>query len=314
MGTYVIVGAGAIGSVVAQQLADAGDDVRLVSRRGTGPAHESIQRISADAADREALERHARGSAVIFNCANPPYHRWSSDWPPLADSILHAAETSGAGLVTLGNLYAYGRPSGPMTPHDPLNADFEKAQVRARMWRDALAANDEGRIRATEVRASDYVGPRAQSMLGERVVPRVIVGKSCSVLGDVDAPHSWTYTVDVARTLIACAQSERSWGRAWHVPTNPARSSRQAVDDIADVAGVAPVKVTSIPLVVLRLVGIVNPVVRELPTTLYQFTAPFIIDDGETRRTFGLEPTPWYDALAATVAEARAPSERIRSS
>ena len=313
MGTYVIVGAGAIGSVVAQRLADVGHDVRLLSRRGAGPAHGSIERISADAGDGETLARHARGADAIFNCANPLYHRWPRDWPPIADSILHAAETSGAGLVTLSNLYAYGRPTGPMTPHDPFNADYEKALVRARMWHDALAANDEGLIRATEVRASDYVGPGAQSALGDRVVPRILAGKSCSVLGDVDAPHSWTYTVDVARTLIACALSDQAWGRAWHVPTNAARSSRQVADDMADAAGVAHVKVTSIPVVALRLVGLFNPVVRELPTTLYQFTAPFVIDDSETRSAFGLAPTPWHDVLAATVDAARAASDRRRS-
>jgi hypothetical protein len=38
---------------------------------------------------------------------------------------------------------------------------------------------------------------------------------------------------------------------------------------------------------------------RELPKTLYQFTAPFVIDDTASRRTLGLEPTPWHDVLVA---------------
>ena len=125
------------------------------------------------------------------------------------------------------------------------------------------------------------------------------------MLGDLDVAHSWTYTDDVARTLIACAQSESAWGRAWHVPTNPPRSSREAVDDLADAAGVAHVKVAVIPPFALRVVGVFNPVVRELPTTLYQFSEPFVIDDTETRSTFGLEPTPWFEALSTTVAAAR---------
>jgi hypothetical protein len=47
--------------------------------------------------------------------------------------------------------------------------------------------------------------------------------------------------------------------------------------------------------------GIFNPVMRELPTTMYQFTSPFIIDDSATRETFGLEPTPWNELLSTTL-------------
>ena len=300
MGTYLIVGAGAIGSVVAEQLTEQGHAVRVLSRRGTGPEHALIERIVGDASDVATVTRHSKGVHAIFNCANPPYHRWPTDWPPIANAILAAAEANGAGLVTLNNLYAYGRPSGPMTPHDPLSADYEKAQVRATMWHDAKRAHDEGRVRATEVRASDFIGPRSESYLG-LLIPRIMPGRNCQVVGDVDAVHSWNYTDDVARTLTTCAQDERSWGRAWHAPANPPRSVRQAIDDIARIAGVSDVKITKVPTMALRILGLFNSNARELPKTLYQFQVPFVIDDSETRSVFGLQPTPWDEVLKQTI-------------
>src|ERR1035437_3834161 len=109
--------------------------------------------------------------------ANPAYHRWPTDWPPIAKSLLTTAERSNAVLVTVSNLYGYGEVSGPMTENLPLAAYGPKGLTRVQMWRDALAAHDAGRGRATEVRGSDYVGRGAQSHLGDRGVPRLLPGR-----------------------------------------------------------------------------------------------------------------------------------------
>jgi nucleoside-diphosphate-sugar epimerase len=298
---YLVVGAGAIGATVALMLAEQQHSVRLVSRRGGGPLHSRINLVAGDAKDVEMVCELATGQTAIFNCISPPYNQWPTQWPPMANALLLAAEKSGAVLATMSNLYVYGRPAGPMTPQSPFLANYEKAKVREKMWLDAVAAHDTGRIRATEVRASDYIGPNAQSAMGDRVFPRVLAGKSCTIIGSPDVLHSWTYTHDVARTLITCANDPKAWGKAWHAPTNVPRTQREVVNDIADVAGLAHVKVKPVPTFVIKALGIFNPLMRELPKTMYQFTSPFIIDDSATRETFGLEPTPWAEMLQATL-------------
>jgi nucleoside-diphosphate-sugar epimerase len=305
-GTHLVVGAGEVGSATALLLAESGVDVVLASRRGRGPEHAGIRRVAVDASSVDALLSASPDAVVIYNCVNPEYTRWPIDWPPMAAAFLSYAERTGAVLATVSNLYGIGPVDVPMSEDLPLAATGEKARVRVTMWQDAKAANDAGRIRATEVRGSDYICPGQQSMLGDRVMPRVLAGKSVQLLGDVDTPHSWTAPEDVARTLVTVAADPRGWGRAWHVPSNAPRSMRQAVGDLAASAGVPAVKVSTVPGVLLTVLGLFQPVMRELKETDYQRERPYVLDDSAARETFGLEPTPWADVLAGMVAHYRA--------
>jgi nucleoside-diphosphate-sugar epimerase len=152
MAQQVIVGAGTIGNAVAERLVADGHTVRMVTRSGSGPVHGSVERVAADAADAGRLTDLTRGATVLYNCANPPYRRWGTDWPPLAAALLIAAERTGAVLVTTGNLYGYGPVDAPMTEDTPLrSAPGTKGAVRNRMWRAARAAHEAGRVHVTEL-------------------------------------------------------------------------------------------------------------------------------------------------------------------
>src|ERR1700676_2714696 len=228
MTLHVIVGAGPVGSLTASLLARSGEDVRVITRRGTGPDDPRIERVQADASDETVLRPLVAGAAALYDAASPPYHRWASDWPPLAASLLSAAQSSGAVLVTVSNLYAYGPSDHPMKESDLLAAKTIKGRVRARIWHDAFAAHQDGRVRATELRSSDYFGPHVLlSELGEWIIPKLLTGKQLRVLGDPDTPHSWTYIRDVARALTVLGSDQRAWGRAWHTPTNPPMTRRE---------------------------------------------------------------------------------------
>lgn len=296
---HVVVGAGPVGSAVAEILADQGHRVRVVTRSGGGPESPQVERVRADATDAARLTELAAGSVALYNCVNPPYNRWSLDWPPVAQALLAAAESSGAVLAMADNLYAYGLVTAPMTEQTPLAGSYPKALVRRQMWLDGLAAHEAGRVRFTSARGADYVGPRAQSHLGDRVAPRLLAGKNVQVLDSPDTPHTWTYTRDMARTVVAIAADERAWGRAWHVPSNAPRTQREAIGDMARVAGVEPVKVSTVPAFVLRAMGLFSPVVRELADVAYQMSEPFVMDSTAAQAELGLEPTPWDDVLTS---------------
>ncbi len=300
---HVVIGAGATGTATALQLAEAGESVRVLTRSGGGPVHRLVELVAADATNQATLQALTADAKVIYNCANPPYNQWATDWPPLAASILAAAETSGAVLVTLSNLYAYPKGSSPMAATDALAAPSSKGAIRQQMWEEALHAHNEGRVRATEARASDFIGPGvgASGHMGDRVVPNVLKGKGVSLLGRTDRAHSWTAIDDVARTLIALGADERAWGRAWHVPTTSPRTQEELVGEMARLAGVDPVPVRTIPNAIVRMIGVFVPMLRELREVLYQFEEEFVIDSAETTDTFGLAPTPLEVTLKSTL-------------
>jgi nucleoside-diphosphate-sugar epimerase len=296
---HVIVGAGPVGTAVATLLAERGEQVRLITRRGGGPQHPGIEPIAADATDADRLTALATGATALYNCANPLYHRWLTDWPPLAAALLTTAERTGAVLATASNLYGYGPVDGPITPATPLAATEPKLRLRADLWRDVLSAHQAGRIRATEIRASDYI--EANSIFSAALARPLRAGKRAYVPAALDAPHSWTSITDVARTLVTVATDERAWGEAWLVPTNPPQTVREIATRFTAVAGAPAPKLSRVPYPVLWAAGLFSPVLRELRITNYQWVRPFVIDSAITEQTFGLTPTPIESALKAIV-------------
>jgi nucleoside-diphosphate-sugar epimerase len=295
--THLVVGAGPVGSAVIRKLLAQGDQVRVLTRSGSGP--EGAERIAADAADAERVAQAAQGAVAVYNCVNPPYTRWDEDWPPVAAALLHAAESSGAVLATVGNLYGYGPVSAPMTEETPLAATGHKGKVRIRMWRDALAAHEAGRVRAFEVRGSDYLG--GNSLLSMVVTPALRKGRRAFVPGALDVPHTWTSTEDVAALLVTGVQDERAWGRAWHVPSDEPRTLRELATIAGQQLGATP-KLTSLPYAAVWAAGVFNPLLRELRETQHQFRSPFVLDSTAAQEAFGLKPMPTEDAVALDLA------------
>ncbi|WP_267241635.1 NAD-dependent epimerase/dehydratase family protein [Streptomyces sp. PR69] len=302
MSLYVVVGFGPAGAATARLLAEEGHSVRVVTLSGRSP-EPGIEHVALDATDSGRLSEAAQGAAAIYSCAAPPYHRWVSDWPPLASSLCAAAEATGAVLVMLGNLYGYGPVEGPLTEELPLAATGPKGRVRAAVWEQARGLHEQGRIKAVEVRASDFFGPGVTDggHLAGRVMPRLLRGKPVSTLGDPDAPHSWAYLPDVARALVEVASEERAWGRAWHVPMEPELSTREMVDRLAAQADSGPVAVRRLPPAVLGVASLFSPLIRELKEIRYQFDRPFTADSSTYEAAFAVRATPLDQQIKATV-------------
>jgi nucleoside-diphosphate-sugar epimerase len=306
---HVIFGAGAIGLATLDALLRRGETVRMVSRSGSARVPENVEVVAGNAADPQFTIDVTRGARVVYQTLNPPYTRWVEEFPALQAGVLAAAETSGARLVSMENVYMYGRPAGrPLTETRDYAAHTKKGQLRGRMAQELLAAHQAGRVQVAIGRASDYFGPRggAQSNLGDRLFPAALAGKSASVLGDPDQPHTYTYIPDIGEGLAVLGEHPDAPGTVWHLPNDPnTRTTRELVDVVYRLAGQPRTRVRQVPPLLLRLAALTNRTLRELLEMQYQFEEPFVVDSSKIINTLGVPATPIEQALADTLATYR---------
>jgi nucleoside-diphosphate-sugar epimerase len=299
---HVVTGAGPVGSTVALQLADAGQQVRLLTRSGSGPDHPSIERRQVDVSQPDALAEAFAGATAVHHCIHGSAYDarvWRDELPRAERAVLEAAGRVGAVVVFPESLYSYGPVEGPITEDTPRTATGGKLGVRT----DLLAQREASTTPTVSVAASDFYGPRVRNAhAGERMVPTVLAGRTMRVLGSLDQPHSFTYVPDLAAAMIEAARREDLWNSFLHAPTSAPVTQQSLVEMVATAGGVPVPRTSAIPPWVLRASGLVSREMRELAETSYMFTEPFVLDSTASEHRLGLAPTPMADAIARTVA------------
>jgi nucleoside-diphosphate-sugar epimerase len=249
------------------------------------------------------------GADVVYQCAQPAYHRWPQQFPALQARVVEATAAAGALLVAAENLYGYGPVTGPLTEDLPLVAATRKGAVRAQMWRDLESQHRAGRLRVVGARASDFFGPHvAASAVGDRFFRPLTRGKAVGVAGDPDRLHTYTFVVDFGEAMVRLSETPETWGRAWHVPNPPTTSTRDFAERAATIAG-TPVRLRRATRWQLRLAGVFVPNLREIVEMLYEFEHDWVVDHSAYATILGDHATPLDEALAATV-EAAKPARR----
>ena len=104
-GLHVVIGgSGGTGSAVIDELLRRGHRVRSVSRN-PAKARPGVEVMAGDLASADAATEAVRGASVVYQSANPTYHRWTTEFPPIQANLLAAVEHTGAKLVMADNLY-----------------------------------------------------------------------------------------------------------------------------------------------------------------------------------------------------------------
>lgn len=301
----VILGTGAIGRAVAEELIKRGESVRMVNRSGKMeevPA--GVEVVASDLYDSARVKEVTRGAEVVYQSAQPHYYEWPAKFPPLQKSIIDGLTGSNAKLVIVENLYLYGEVNGKSVTEDmPHNAHTRKGRVRAELSEAALAAHRDGKLRVTIGRGSDYFGPwGTDSSMGSTVFHRLIAGKAAQVGGSASMPHTHTYIPDFGKALVILGEHAEADGLAWHVPNDmPSVTQGEMIQMAAEAAGVKP-KTQVAGKMIMSILGLFVPELKESVEMLYEFEKPFVVDSSKFEKTFGMQATPLKDAIKATVA------------
>jgi nucleoside-diphosphate-sugar epimerase len=298
---HVVFGTGPLGMAVMRELVQRGKTVRMVNRRGQAKVLTGATVFQAEASDPTSTRQACKEASVVYNCIGVDYTKWPELWPPIMNGIIEGASFANAKLIFGDNLYMYGRVSAPMTEDLPYAATTRKGRVRAQIADILMEAHNSGKVRAAIGRGSDFFGPEALiTAVGERVLPQALTGKTASVFGNLDMPHTYTYIDDFGKGLVTLGERDEALGEVWHIPNAETLTTRQFLELVFEEAG-TPFKVKVMPKAMVSVLALFVPVLREMKEMLYEFEEPFIVDHSKFELAFGANPTPHREAIRRTL-------------
>ncbi|MCF6318892.1 MAG: NAD-dependent epimerase/dehydratase family protein [Proteobacteria bacterium] len=297
----LILGTGPLGLWVAQLLLQQGKNVTVVNTTGTFPYENKpseIKVIAADITNAKEVKNLSDNVDCVFHCAMPAYTKWAKQFPKMTKGIIEALQNTGIKLIYADNLYMYGDTDGlPVTEDYSNKATQVKGKVRSKIAQDLLKSD----IDVVIARASDFYGPLVRNaMLGEDFFNDVSANRAVNLLGNIDLPHTFTYIKDFAKALINLSEHPDCFGQVWHVPNAPTITTRQMINIIEDITG-RPIKVRTAGLKMLSILGIFNPVLREMKEMMYQWEKPYLVSHEKYTKRFGENFTTHETAILETL-------------
>jgi nucleoside-diphosphate-sugar epimerase len=300
-----ILGAnGTIGLILAKELMNYTDKVRLVSRNPK-KVNATDELIPADLTESGQLDRAVAGSDVVYLVVGLEYKLkvWEDKWPKLMRATIDACIRHNARLVFFDNVYMYDiREIGNMTEASALNPPSRKGAVRKQISEMLLDEVKAGRLLAIIARSADFYGPdNERSFVTELIYKNLKKGKRANWFMDADKKHTFTYTPDAARATALLGNTPDAYNQVWHLPTDKnSLTGRELADLFAKEMNVRG-KVTILPKWIIRMLGLFIPVLNEMPEMMYQYDRNYFFNSSKFDRRFDFKITTYQEGVRRTV-------------
>jgi nucleoside-diphosphate-sugar epimerase len=186
-----------------------------------------------------------------------------------------------------------------MNEDTPINPPSKKGKIRAEIADWIMSSVEQGKLSALIARSADFYGPGIQntSMLTETVFKPFSIGKKANWMASVNFKHSFTYTPDAGKATALLGNSDEAYNQVWHLPTaeNPF-TGREWIEIIAKEMGVTP-KFQVASKLIVRLLGLFIPIMREMPEMLYQYDRDYVFNSDKFNEHFEFETTPYLSGI-----------------
>ena len=307
--TVLILGAnGRIGQATVQAFAAAGWRVLAQVRRAALQLPAAAEALPLALGDVEALAQAAAGASVVVYAVNPPYTEWDTQLLPLARLGMDLAERLGARFMLPGTVYAYGEQMPALLREDtPQHPNTQKGRLRQALEAELRERAAAGRLRAVVLRAGDFYGGRGTGTWLDLAVCKSLAKGKLVYPGPLDLPHAWAYLPDLAEAFVAVARQAAAPAFctlhfAGHTLTGHELLAH--IEAAADELGIRPPAAArgwrhgGMPWPVIRMLGLVVPMLREVARMSYLWRVPHALDGRALQQAVGpLRDTPPREAV-----------------
>lgn len=308
--------AGAIGESLANTLRQRGQEYRVVGRDrarlekafgGNGKA----EIVTWNPDDPASVRAAARGVDTLIYLVGVPYNHFELH-PITMQRTLDGAIAEGVRRVLLiGTVYPYGTPqTAKVTEEHPRNPFTFKGKKRKEQEDLLLAADAAGKIEGVVLRLPDFYGPRVDKSFLDGAFHAAVDGGTANMIGPVDTPHEFVFVPDVGPVALDLAAKPEACGRWWNLAGPGAITQREMAEMAFTITGRKP-KIRIAGKTTLRVMGLFNPLMREMVEMHYLQTTPVLMDDSAlTKLLDAVKKTSYADGVRQSVEYYQQPSRR----
>jgi nucleoside-diphosphate-sugar epimerase len=290
---------GHFGRFAAEAFVKAGWQVRGMGRSDKR-AIPGVEFVKGDAESIADMVAAIGDSEVVVFALNLPYDKWfNGALEAQVARVIAAMGKSGRTLLYPGSIYNYAASLRQVTPDAPERPERLRGVLRMRceaMFREAAMR---GHMQVLIIRAGDFYGPGVSGWFDQGILAqkgRIALPSPASV------GHSWAYLPDLGRAFVKVAEMRDQLGsyERFHFAGNFVTSGEMA----EAIQRVSPsrLKVGAFPWALLRVIGLFNPLMREIRKMRYLWDNPMRLADDRLDAILGPDfGTPYAEAMAKSV-------------